>query len=300
MPLFAYFLIGAALRASGVIGREHAAVFFRLVFHVTLPALAFVALVDASLGGQSALLPCIGFIVNACTLAFAWFATRASTVARADTGIILLGASIANMVFMFPFVLAALGPAALADAVLIDFGNAVFVATVSNALAIRFGHAGEHSVRQSALRLLRTPLFLALLAAIIVNLAGWRVPGELRAILEPLGAGTIPLTLIALGIALNVAHLGELTARLTVVLRMAAGCVVGVVLAAILGLEGSRALVVVASAAAPVGFNAVTLASIARLDTEKAAAAVSLAVLIGIPVTVLILWLGPMLPLPGL
>jgi predicted permease len=299
LPLFGYILIGIALRASGVLGREQAGVLFRLVFHVTLPALAGLAVADANLTGGSALLPVVGFTLNVLTLAVAWRVSRRSSLAADEAGVLLLSASITNMVFMFPFVLAALGPSALADAVLIDFGNAVFVATVSNAIAIRFGHRATLSVRQSAARLLRTPLFVALLAAIILNLGGWQVPTPARIVLDPLGAATIPLTLIAVGLSLNLAHLGNTIPVLAAVLRMAVGLVGGVIAVLLIGFEADRAIVVVASAAAPVGFNAVTLTSVAKLDTEQAAAAVSLSVIVGIPSTVALLWLGRVLFVGG-
>lgn len=292
LPLFGYILIGIALHASGVIGRDQAGAMFRLVFYVTLPALAFLAIADATLTRSSALLPVVGFTLNVLTLGVGWYVSRRAGLDPQQTGVVLLGASICNMVFMFPFVLAALGPSALADAVLIDLGNAVFVATVSNAIAVRLGHRASLTARQSAVRLLRTPLFIALLAAIILNLRGWGVPPAAATILDPLGRCTVPLTLIAVGLSLNLAPLRNTIPVLTVVLRMVVGLVGGVIAVALLGFEADRAVVVAASAAAPVGFNAVTLASVAKLDTEQAAAAVSLSVIIGIPSTLTLLWLG--------
>ena len=44
--------------------------------------------------------------------------------------------------------------------------------------------------------------------------------------------------------------------------------VIGIIAIAVLGLQNELALVVITAAAAPIGFNSVTLASIGKLDVE--------------------------------
>jgi predicted permease len=58
------------------------------------------------------------------------------------------------------------------------------------------------------------------------------------------------------------------------------------------GFAGATATVVLVAAASPVGFSSVTLASVARLDTEQAVAALSLSVAVGMASTPLLLWAG--------
>jgi predicted permease len=176
--------------------------------------------------------------------------------------------------------------------VLFDLGNAVFVASVANSLAIRLGQKDSVAVRGALMRLLRTPLFIALVAAIILNFSGLRVPELLATLLSPIGKLTVPLTIVALGLSFSAINLSRSRAFFTVMLRMVCGLVGGLFLIAIFGLEGGTALVVAVSAAAPIGFSAVTLTAVARLDTGQITAAVSLSVLIGMFSTSAILWLG--------
>lgn len=292
LPLFAFFLIGVVLRRTGLVGAEQATVLLRIVFHVTLPALAFTAVAQAELRRDLALLPVIGFLVNACCMVAAYLYARATRSSRDDAGTMMFGAGMANMVFMFPFIQSALGPAALAQAVILDLGNAVFLATVANSVASRLAHRDTLSIFDALLRLGRSPLLIALVAAIAMNVGDVAVPSSVSAIARPLGQVTVPLTIIALGVAFSVRDLGGMVSVATVLLRMLVGAAVGATFVWLFGLDGTMALVVVASAAAPIGFTSVTLAAIAKLDTNRAAAAVSLSVLAGLVTTTLLLWLG--------
>lgn len=294
LPLFAYFVVGALLRRTGVLRGDHAEILFRFVFFVTLPPLAFLAVADVDLTGESLLLPVAGFTIDLACLGLALIAARVFAWPERTAAGVAIAAGIANMVFTFPFVLAALGQEALAEAVLFDFGNAVFVATVANGIAAR--HAdGATSRRAAILRLLRMPLFVALVAAVVVNAGNLEIPAALRSILAPLGAATVPVTIIALGMSFSLRRIAGGLAGQTVAMRMAGGLAVGLLLVTVLGFEGRTAVVVAVSAAAPIGFNAVTFAAIGKLDTEQVAAAVSLSVLVGMLTTSLLLWLGNLL-----
>ena len=282
VPIFVYFLIGLVLRRFGVADREHAQFVFRLVFFVTLPALAFGTIAESELTLRRLALPVIGFLVCAICAMLALAYARIAKLERSMAGAVILGAGIANIVFMYPFGLAILGPAALPDALLYDVGNAIFLATVATAIAGRFGAAADSSVLSAVGKVLRSPLFLAVIAGLLVSAAAWPVPPLLDAILSPLGAATTPLILIALGVSFSTTQLRDSNVYSMVGLRMLAGLVAGALLIKVFGLEGVTAVVVIGAAAAPIGFNAVTLASIGKLDVERATAALSMSVTIGL------------------
>ena len=70
LPIFVFFAIGIALRKARLAEREHATLLFRLVFFVTLPALAFQTISNSPLTSSAILLPFAGFTVNlTCMLA---------------------------------------------------------------------------------------------------------------------------------------------------------------------------------------------------------------------------------------
>jgi len=297
LPIFVFFFVGIALRLSGLASREQAAFLFRIVLNVTLPALVFTAVAEAELTRTTLLLPASGFTVNGiCTLAAMLYARLAGLEQR-QAGALVLGAGITNMLFSFPFVLATLGRAALAEAILYDVGNAVFFATVAYSLALRYGHREGARVTATLARTLRAPIFLAIAAGVVVNALGLTVPQVVSQVLAPLGACTTPLVLMAVGILFSVAGLFGLLPAVTLLLRMPLGFAAGLAVAWLFGLHGLTAAVVAVAGAAPIGFNSVTLVSMAELDTEQAAAALSLSIAVGMLSTTVLLtvaagWLG--------
>lgn len=292
LPIFLYFGIGVALRMAGIVNRDHAQLLLRLVFFVTLPALAFLAITGQEITPKFVWLPLLAVGVNLFCLVVSMFYVRRRGIDRGTAGSVVLGASMANVTFVIPFIDLGLGPSALAAIVLFDAGNALFVATGSNYVAHRFGGNGRASALASLIRISRTPLLLAVLFAFAVILAGWKVPAPVEAALQPLANTTAPLVLIALGALFTTDQLIRAPALACMAFRMIGGLVAGLVGVYLLGLTGPAAVAIIAAAAAPIGFNVVTLASITRLDVDTASSALFLSVLAGLFTTTLILLVG--------
>jgi predicted permease len=291
-PLFVYTLLGLILRVAGIVKGELAATLFRFMFVCTLPALVFTAISRAPLGSESILLPVAGFTTNAvCALsAFAWGRFRG--LEERDAGALVLSASVINMMLMFPFVLFILGEDGLRDAILFDIGNAVYVSTIASSLALYFGHEGDVNPLRSVIEMFKAPIFLALFAALIVNIGDLELAPLVYDITERLGDVTMPLTMVALGIALSAKALKGSLPVAPIALRMGLGLVLGVLLSTLLGMEGLTRWVVIAGAAAPIGFGTVALAAVGKLDVERTATAVTLSVALGLFTITGLLWLA--------
>jgi len=292
-PLPLYFLCGLLLQKSRLAARVNAARVFRVVFLVTIPALAFASVSRASLGGRSALLPAIGFCINMLGAAAAMLYGRVRRLSPVETGTIVLGAGIANNLFVFTFIFVMLGPDALAKAFILDVGNALFVATVATSVATRYGSDYGQGIGRQILKVLRTPMFVALALAVAVNLGSLQLHDVFLNAVGLVGSVTVPLTVFALGLSFSLAGYGGHAMRATVALRMGFGLVLGVLAAGAFGGDSATSAVIVASGAAPVGFTAATFASIGRLDTRVATQAISASVLIGLVSTPLLLALVP-------
>jgi predicted permease len=185
-----------------------------------------------------------------------------------------------------------LGPEALAEAILVDLGNAVFVATIAYSAAAYFGSTQRASIAASLLRMLRSPLFIALAIALICALGELEPPVLVTRVLSPLAAITMPLTIVALGISFSNVTLRDPMPIRAVLLRMPLGLAAGLFFVWLFGFTGTTATIVLIVAASPIGFSSVTLASVARLDTEQAVAALSISVAVGLASTTLLLWAG--------
>jgi predicted permease len=111
-------------------------------------------------------------------------------------------------------------------------------------------------------------------------------------VLSPLAAATIPLTIVALGISFSNVTLRDPLPLRAVLLRMPLGLAAGLFFVWLFGFTGTTATIVLIAAASPIGFTSVTLASVAKLDIEKAVAALSISVALGLVSTTLLLWAG--------
>lgn len=292
IPIFVYFAIGIVLRATGLADRDHAAFLYRLVFFVTLPALAFETIADKDLAAASLMLPVSAFLVSITIAAVAYLYARFARLEAPLAGVVIVGAGIAYHIFTIPFIIAILGAEVLADVLLYDVGNALFVASVGYAIATHYGDSATSSILASSAKVLRTPIFVAVVTAVIVSFAEIEVPRLVDAVAEPLGKMTAVLVPVALGISFSVARFDDMRIYPAIAIRMVGGCVLGLVVVAVLGLEGLVAVAIIACAASPIGFNTVTLASVARLDIDAAVASVTLSVAIGFVTTAAILLLG--------
>lgn len=293
LPILFFFLVGIALRRVGLAGTAEAAFLFRLILYVTLPALVFLAISGVTPTRELVLLPIAGLAVNVACMSAALAYARAASLPPRATGVLVLGAAVTNGVFHFAFVFTALGQEALAQSILVDLGNAVFVSTFAYSAAGWFGRAHGGSVASSLLKTLRSPLFIALAAAIAFSSGGMKPPAIVERVLSPLAAVTIPLTIVALGISFSNVTLRDPLPLRAVLLRMPVGFAAGLLLVWLFGFTGTTATVVLVAAAAPIGFTSVTLASVANLDTERAVAAVSMSIVIGLFSTTLLLWIVP-------
>jgi predicted permease len=291
LPIFTYFGLGMLIKRAGVAERAHGEFLLRFVFFVTLPLLILTSMPSLVFTANKALLPLINVAVNLICMALAWLAVRARNLDRKTAGTMLVNTGIVNNSFMFPFILAVYGQDGFADAILFDFGNALLMATFVYAQAFKYG--GEPGGGWTMLvRIMKSPLVWSLFISVALALTGVAVPETVLTIITPLARMTAPLILIALGIffSLKVANLP--VALMTAGIRLGGGLVAGLVLATVLGLEGKTYAVIVLCCAAPIGFNALTYCSLAKLDTELSASAVSISILAGllyIPVLMLLL-----------
>ena len=291
LPIFAWFGLGMLLKRTGIAERAHGDFLLRFVFFVTLPLLILTSVPNLAFTAEKALLPFINVAVNLFCMGLAFFAARMRKLDRKTTGTMLVNTGILNNSFMFPFILAVYGQAGFADAILFDFGNAMLMATFVYAQAFKYG--GEPGGGWTMLvRILKSPLVWSPFISVALAMTGIALPAFVAPIIAPLAQMTAPLILVALGIffSLKIANLP--LALLIAGIRLGGGLVAGLLLATVLGLEGATYTVIVLCCAAPIGFNALTYSSLAKLDAELSASAVSISILAGlvyIPVLMLVL-----------
>lgn len=281
-PIFLFFLLGIFLNRVRFADADNADFLLKLVFFVTLPALVLLRLSQTPITVDKLYLPLINIIINVCCMAVTLAVARFTRLERKTVGAMLVSTMIANNVFMFPFIMAGFGGTGFADAVLFDFGNGLTTATITYLVAFRYG--SEQAGRSTAMmhKLVQSPLFWTFMVAIAMSVFSIGLPAFLSQFLNGVGQMTSPLILIALGIFFRPQFTGLKLVSFTILIRVGFGLAVGVGLARALGLHGQTFAVVALCSAAPVGFMALTFASIAQLDRAFASRVVSVSILLGV------------------
>ena len=280
-PLFFMFILGIALRRIRFADAGHGQFLLKFMFFITLPALVFLKISQVDLDVRTLVLPLANIGVNLGCMLVTLALAPLLNVQRRTRGAMLVCTMITNNAFMFPFMLAIYGDEGFAYAVLFDFGNAVITSTLTYALAFKYGPEA-HTSKTLITKTLKSPLVWALFLAITMNFLALGIPRIVEVILNPLAGMTNPLILISLGI-LFAPRMNQLKLLFTTLfIRMGVGMVIGVSIATLLGLEGVAFTVVTLCAASPIGFNALTYSTLAKLDDEFTSSAVSASILLGV------------------
>jgi predicted permease len=217
-PLFLLIVLGYGLKRARILHVSHVPALNGLVVKVTMPALIILGLTGTpALPRQALTLPLALLLTQAMMMGIAWGIGRLGKFPSAIQGALMVVGVFGNTGFLgYPMALA-LHPAQFPEAILLDqFGMTIALYLCTPLIGAKFGAAGgaNHDARATALRFLRSPIFLALIAGTLARLIPWpptllSLPavegtGEvLKKCLTYLGQGTTPLVLLALGTALR-------------------------------------------------------------------------------------------------
>lgn len=133
------------------------------------------------------------------------------------------------------------------------------------------------------------PMIWACVLGIALNLAHLQVPGLLKEMLDALAVANAPLAMLTLGLFVQLRVPNWRPALMAAGLRMGLGWLVGQGFVRLLGLGGVDQVVIGVGAAMPIGVLALIHSSTEGLDTELAAAALSLSIVVGAVATPLLL-----------
>lgn len=278
------FVVGAALRLSGLLGKPHAERLGLLVFSITLPATILVSLDRVVLEPTAWKLPLAACLVTLPLVLVSWPLGRVLHLARPTQGGFLLAIGCINSVyFAYPVALATFGDEGLAQAILFDLGQTTLTLTALYALALWHG-ATAPSARPALTRLLASPPFWALVIMLAMKAAGLHLPSWLHTILTPVHLMTTPLASLVLGLSISFAAV-QRTWRLTclaVAMRMVGGLLLGAVAVWLLNLSGIERAMVILIAGMPSAVTAVIFATETGLDEDLVASIVALSICLGV------------------
>ncbi|MEZ4407391.1 MAG: AEC family transporter [Polyangiales bacterium] len=276
-------LAGVWLRRTKRLGLEPdvaAALLAALVIDVTLPALTFEGLLRKRLDLALALAVVPPTVAELVVLALAWALGRAMKLSPPALGAVILCAGFSNTAFVGLPLTASLLPGdatALQTAILIDaVDTTALLWTLGVALAARFGDPTVSGPRPRTADVLTRPATLAMFLGGGLSALGLTPPGWALAPLRQLGAATIPLVFVVLGLRLSFDGVRERlpAVGLVVLLRLVVAPAIALGLVHALGLHGPRAVVSVLQAAMPSALVGSMIATRMGCDDRLSSAAV--------------------------
>lgn len=278
------FLSGALLRFFRILDKSHAERLASMVFSISLPATILVSLDGVLFAPTAWKLPMAAGLVTLPIVFIAFQLSRLLRLSRPTQGGFLLATSCINSIyFAYPVILATLGDAGLAQAILFDLGQTTLTLTALYALAV--WHGAQTSPSHSALRrfLLSPPLW-ALACILTLKFLELRLPLWLRELLMPVHLSTTPLASLVLGLSISLSAVRSVLslALFGVIVRMGGGLLLGFAAAYLLHLTGVERVVVILVAGMPSAVTAVIFAAETGLDEELVASIVALSICVGV------------------
>ncbi len=283
VPIYLIFALGIVLRKLGVFHRDGTTVLLKVIFYINLPALIAYALLDIDLSREYAVLPVVAPAIVVITFGISWLVGRMLYLPKPTQGTFFVGTLVMNITFMYPVVQGLYGVHGVSKLAMLDAGQGIMAFSFVYFIACWYGQqSGSGQFRDALLNVCKSPPLWAIVMALSLNLLHITLPGPLKQTLLFLGNSTTPLIMLSMGI-LFTPTISKLRVMLpAIAIRMVGGSVLGLLFAALLGLEGDTRMIIVLGAAAPAGHSTLTFSVLKGLDVELAASLVPISVLFGI------------------
>ena len=181
-----------------------------------------------------------------------------------------------------PLIVFTLGEQALNAAVILFLVGNVFHFTLGIFLM---------SGRLNIMEFFRTPVIIAMLLGLLVNVVDWHIPTAFIRPLDMIGQAAIPMMLLSLGVRLQHVHWSDLSMALVgSVLGPMVGILLALFLATLLNMEAEQAKQILIFGALPPAVMNFIFAERYKLEPEKVASLVLLSNMMAIGVYIVLLY----------
>lgn len=196
------FSLAIALRRVGVVREKHLTFLVRYVINLSLPCLTLMTIGALDLGKAHFDIAVIAWLVMFAGAAISWQVGKLLRLEGSRLRVFILVSTFPNTALLgYPLSYALFGEIGLSYAVIYDQMGMFPVF-----LTLGFFVAGG---TESLLHCLKFPPFLALLAALALNVSGVRFSGTLASLVDGIGWTTLPLTIFLIGARVRLTSLRD-------------------------------------------------------------------------------------------
>ena len=277
LPLFILIALGYGARRIGWPGAKAWRVVEQLTYYILFPALLFSSLAGTSLAGGSVVALALA-LTTVATTALALLTQGPLLLSGPTFSSVIQGAIRPNTYVGVGAALAVWGDQGVALAAV---GLATVIPIV-NVIAVigllRYAPSdGSETRRSLILSLIKNPLIGSCLAGLAVNAVGFELPDWLMGSLKMLGQASLPLGLLAVGAALQLAAIRNRWEAVAAScgLKLIASPVIAALLLGLFGVHGTAFAVAIVYMAVPTSASAYVLAAEMGGDSEAMATIIS-------------------------
>ena len=262
-PLFALMAAGFIIKRAGLLDEHSCAGLNRLITYLFLPALLFCNIYGSD--WSTAVNPSVlGYLALSIVLSVAalWWIVPFFEPENRKRGVIIQGIFRSNAaIFGVPIAASLLGEGSLGLAAMLISVTVVLYNCFAVIVLERFNNKSA-SIKTILIGIIRNPLILSILAAIILKLIRLRLPEILFSPLNSLGSVTSPLGFVLLGASFSFHSAKEhrRTLALTVMSRLILVPLVFLIPAYILGIREQALVVLMIIYAAPTALSSFPMA----------------------------------------
>jgi predicted permease len=263
------FMSALALRRLDLLRAGHAEIITSYVINFSLPCLTIMTISTLDLKNANFAPVLMAWIVMAAGAGLAYYVGRMLKLTDGRLRSFVLVVTFPNTCFLgYPLTFALYGSAGLPFAVIYDQ-----MGMVPLFLTLGFLVAGGKKSLGSAMKF---PPFIAMLFALIINMAGLTIPEIIASMLKGAGWTTLPLTIFLIGMKVSLTAVHDYkTVAASLALRMVAIPALLFFSLAMLGIKGLPYEVALLESAMPPALTTSILASRYNLDEEFAVASIS-------------------------
>lgn len=270
------FSLALLLRRCGAVREAHIGMLVRYVMTVSLPCLTLTTIGALDLRHAHFDIAVIAWAVMAVGALLSYAIGRAAGLTEKRLRVFILASTFPNTAFLgYPFAYALFGGAGLSYAVIYDqMGMFPFFITLG------FFIAGG---KESLSHILRFPPLIALVAALLLNWAGFPPSGTMAKILGGIGWTTLPLTIFIIGLQVRFSAFRDFKVVLAcLALRMLSVPLLLFLILHLMGMDGLPYKTAILESAMPPALTTSILAVQYRLDEELAVACISVGTVISL------------------
>lgn len=265
----------------------------RVVFYVFSPVLIFDLMINSELKlSEAASLIAFTVSIVLSVGAITYILGKLLKVERAPLISILITSMFANTGnYGLPLVSFAFGEKAL------SYAGIYFVTTtlLFYSLGVLLASLGHMNFKEAALGLFKVPTLYAVLLALIVKSLHFNLPLALQRTVDLASGGTIPVMLVLLGLQMTQVEFSKnlRALQLSVSMRLLIAPILGLLIAALFGIQGFARQGAMIQASMPSMVSATVLATEYHLDSKLIAAVVFVSTLLSpLTLTPLLVFLG--------